>query len=463
MQPSRRVALTLLLLAFLPLASACRESAATIVPTTSPTTVAVPEATPTSTPEARVSANDLDILVLSPGDLGAFATRLMLDWESGWLSNELVSWSTWDAADSEYTWDRIGRRDGYWLGYWAQIAGVNSYVSSSVSLFRDAEAAEAGYDRLIADSHDTEAQEAEGFRLVRLDERPLEGVGDEAVVQVREWQGGVNTAVLVRRGPLVGDVSIDHPDATEAEVEELARALLSRFDRAIEGSLVDEPVPLPREFRPWARPPTPAELADVSLRTPTDGLECPGQGQRVCLMALGNDAGVDLDALAQHFRATYDLQISVMPEMSLAGWGVSSPDLVDQATSRLEDRIALDLIADSLPLIEFDDEVTLIVLTPYDLHSLDDPQLNYFYRARLPEGRMALLSTARLNDAAYGLPANPDTLWSRTLKIVTREIGLMHYELPYADASDWSSVMQEEFGAPWTMDFIEQDLPLAQR
>jgi hypothetical protein len=204
----------------------------------------------------------------------------------------------------------------------------------------------------------------------------------------------------------------------------------------------------------------PGVLADTSLAIPTVERECPGQGNRVCLMALGTHRSLDLNELARYFRETYDLEIAVMPPLDLGGYGAHLPSLVNQGTWQIESWDAVNLVASLLPRVAGSAEVTLVVVTPYDLYAQDEPEWNYHYRSTLFEEKISLISVARFDDEAYALPPNPDALWSRTLKLVTREIGLWHYGLPPAPEGDTTTVMTVPYGSPWEIDFYDQYLPV---
>jgi len=101
--------------------------------------------------------------------------------------------------------------------------------------------------------------------------------------------------------------------------------------------------------------------------------------------------------------------------------------------------------------------VTLIGVTSYDFYNVERPRLNYFYMNTSADA--SIVSNARFDDASFGLPDNPEALRSRTLKLVTRQVGVLHYGLPIDVGDDRYSVMQT-FPETWGIDRFDDTLPL---
>lgn len=185
---------------------------------------------------------------------------------------------------------------------------------------------------------------------------------------------------------------------------------------------------------------------------------CPGQGQRVCFLGLGAPPPDDIREIAAHFEVTYDFPVSVLPSIDLVGQERSSGELIDHQRQQLRGEAAVELLKVTYPDIWADSQITLIAVTEHDLFDSRNPDLNYAYSVRdLRPGRFVVVSNARMDDAAWGGETNQSVVARRTLKLIAREIGALHYGLHFRN--DPASVMNSVFGSRAGVDRASLHIP----
>lgn len=213
---------------------------------------------------------------------------------------------------------------------------------------------------------------------------------------------------------------------------------------------------------PGFDPTYPVPLDDEWVGTgPVADLEatCPGVGQRICVPALGDPsvADVSIDALTTYFEDAYELPITALPSINLRGMELSPGDLVDKERRQLKADAALELLQTTYPSLWADTQVTLIAVTPHDIFDSRDPDLRYLYSVRATRpGRFVVVSSARMDDQAWGEDPAEAGIHDRTLKLVAREIGALHFGLPFSD--DPTSVMTSVFGSRDRIDRADERL-----
>lgn len=422
---------------------------------------------PTSAVEQEPSTFDtelLAIMVLDPADLGTVANELVFLPDGGWIPNIAASGDSWNPADSEGTWEQLGRVTGYDLPMWGYIGDDEVILNTSVEEFRTEALAQRGLEAWVTDLEYAHVDLVGPGGYVGIRSESVPGIGDAAVLVTTTAPDTDQHLSMVwfRSGPLVGSLALSRTRVSaHDETLVLAERLDQRIQRVLRGELSAAPVPAPGFFTPRALLPEPALLNDRSLARRFTEPPCPGSGRRVCLMAIGPDTGVDLAAFADELRALYGLVVDVAPPLALDGLGADWPDLADYGRHRIESGSLWNLVYDLYPVDQFDPEVSVIAVTAYDFYNVERPRLNYFYRvgAASDGPKMIIISNARFDDESWGMPPNPEALRSRTLKLMTREIGQLHYGLPIDASGDRHSVLQT-FPAPWGIDRFDETLPL---
>ena len=192
---------------------------------------------------------------------------------------------------------------------------------------------------------------------------------------------------------------------------------------------------------------------------PIPAADCPGTGQRVCLLAIGDPPPEGIEAIAERFTANYEITLTVLPPIEMAGLERESGELVDHERQQLYGDLLVEALKTIYPEVWLNPEVTLIALTQHDIYDSRNPDFDYLYSVRgLRPGRIVLVSNARMDDAAWSGEADDDLLMERTRKLIAREIGAVHYGLSFRN--DPTSVMTSVFGSRAGVDRATERLPL---
>jgi predicted Zn-dependent protease len=164
-----------------------------------------------------------------------------------------------------------------------------------------------------------------------------------------------------------------------------------------------------------------AELEDVSSHL------CRDSGPRVCFVPMGQVDPQLVMYLVDYFRDEYGLDVGVMTPSAIP------EELIDPDRQQVEGS-GLALRGAALFERDFrDSKVTFISLTPVDLY-LKERTWNWAFGTYATTGqKFGVVSTYRMHLGAFGL-VDDEKAYERTRKMVTRYIGLLHYELePTAD------------------------------
>ena len=135
---------------------------------------------------------------------------------------------------------------------------------------------------------------------------------------------------------------------------------------------------------------------------------------------------------ADHFRQTYGLKTTVLPELPL-----SDPRVQNTARFQLVAEELLGYMVRKHPKLSWEPGAVVIGVTAQDMH-VSAFTWNFAFGYR--EGdRFAVLSTARMDPTWLADPANPELLRKRLRKAATRMVGLLYYG--YRETADRRSVM----------------------
>jgi Zn-dependent protease with chaperone function/predicted Zn-dependent protease len=157
----------------------------------------------------------------------------------------------------------------------------------------------------------------------------------------------------------------------------------------------------------------------------------PAASGPVYLVPVGDVAPDRLDRLERYYSDRFGLRIERLPAVPVeaafldATRGQLVAEDVAAAIRRQHDRQA------------GDPQATLIGLVGGDMHVRESRDAWAF--AYRDSGRVAVVSSARMDPASWGLRADPDLLEERLRKMVSRQIGHLHFHLGQSD--DRGSVM----------------------
>jgi YD repeat-containing protein len=180
---------------------------------------------------------------------------------------------------------------------------------------------------------------------------------------------------------------------------------------------------------------------------PASSAELRGRGT-VYMAAVGPVKSVSLPQLVEGFRKHYGLEIHLLPQVSVPSWAWNTirkqPAAEDLVT-------ALKL---SYPKLAADPTATVIGITDEDMY-IQALKWTYAFSFRNEE-RFAVISTSHLrltNDDEEQV--TPEALQKRTLKVLIRDVGFLHYRLQ--PSSDYSSILYEYLNDGDELDDVGED------
>jgi predicted Zn-dependent protease len=216
---------------------------------------------------------------------------------------------------------------------------------------------------------------------------------------------------------------------------------------------------LPGEFRAAHPIPADDELAESPAAAPIIPDPCPGEGRRVCFVAIGHPPTTPLDDLVAYYETTYELPVTQLPPLALRGAERYEGEIINREREQLDVSGLFALMRRTYPGLWSDPQVTLVGVTWHDIYHSRKTRLRYLLgQFDANPGRFAVVSSARMDNAAWGFEPSDDLLNSRLRKMVSRELGFLHYGLRESD--DPTSVMYWTIDSVSALDEMNERLPL---
>lgn len=153
----------------------------------------------------------------------------------------------------------------------------------------------------------------------------------------------------------------------------------------------------------------------------------------------------DVDALVNHFRTKYGLEVRVEPRIP------ASRETFDFARSQTQAELLVHVLRD-LP-VAADPNAVIIGLTAGDIYIAARQDWRFAYGLRETD-RFAVISSARLD----GHPPNAELRMERVRKMVTKYVGVQFYRLP--ESSNPRSVLYNNILGPDDLDRMSEEFIL---
>lgn len=169
-----------------------------------------------------------------------------------------------------------------------------------------------------------------------------------------------------------------------------------------------------------------------------------GRG-KVFFVPLGDFPRFKLHELKAHYRGKYGLSVNLLPPVEL------DPAAFNEGRQQFVAELLVGLMKRGCPEQAEDPAAILIGLTGEDIY-IDKYNWQFTFSWR-QEGRFAVVSDARMGLGAALLPAG--RIDSRLRKMVTKNIGIMHYGLRPSD--DPRSVLYNNIGGLRELDRMGED------
>jgi YD repeat-containing protein len=175
-------------------------------------------------------------------------------------------------------------------------------------------------------------------------------------------------------------------------------------------------------------------------------VQWPGSGQ-IYLMPLGRPTTYSFDGLPEYYRQRFGLEVKVLP------WVPLNPSVEDPLRHQVVAEKLLELMRRSQPELSEDPNAFLIGVSEMDMY-IAAYDWEYAFNRR-QEGRFAVVSTARMGSVSIPEASNPETLQVQLRKMLTKNIGLLYYQLPLS--ADPTSVLYGNIDSSSDIDRMGED------
>lgn len=141
--------------------------------------------------------------------------------------------------------------------------------------------------------------------------------------------------------------------------------------------------------------------------------------RKVYFLPIGDFPAEATDRLVAHYKDKFDLAIEKLPAIEL------DPAIIDRGRDQVVAENLITLIRSRHASLESDPNAILIGLTGEDMYIQKYPW-KFAFTFRQDE-RFAVVSTARMDPANFGEPADESLLNTRLRKMVTKNIGILYF------------------------------------
>jgi predicted Zn-dependent protease len=139
----------------------------------------------------------------------------------------------------------------------------------------------------------------------------------------------------------------------------------------------------------------------------------------VYLVPIGSDLSLNIGGLQSYYKEHYGLELKTLPSMAI------DDSVLDPSRDQIVAERVIDAIQNRYSEAR-DPENVLIGLTAKDMYIQQRPDWAWAFSYR-GNGRLAVISNARMTPSNYGLPPNQPLLETRERKFVTKNIGILYY------------------------------------
>jgi hypothetical protein len=156
---------------------------------------------------------------------------------------------------------------------------------------------------------------------------------------------------------------------------------------------------------------------------------CQTPGPRVCFVAVGIAPDTPVDRLGRYYSTLLGSPVGILEPIALARQA-DGLLVVDQQRSQVGAAAVERLVRATYPMLWGDRDVTIVILTGQDLWLENTPSQRYAFgtaTARNAGGGFAVVSSARMDPAAYGQTADPAVLERRMHALIGKYLALLRY------------------------------------
>ena len=167
--------------------------------------------------------------------------------------------------------------------------------------------------------------------------------------------------------------------------------------------------------------------------------------KEIVLVPLGDFPISKVEELVEYYQNKYNLKVKTVPPLKI------EQSAMDPQRGQLIAEEAIEMMKWGYPRLSGDPRPIMIGLTDVDMFIRERTwQFTFSWRV---ECRFAVVSNARMN--LYASSVSPEKLSSRLRKMVTKNIGIMYYDLYETDNP--RSVLYGRIGGIEELDFMGED------
>ena len=162
-------------------------------------------------------------------------------------------------------------------------------------------------------------------------------------------------------------------------------------------------------------------------RFSADGCETPGP--RVCFVTVGVAPDIPVDSLARFYSTLLGSPVGILGAIALTRQAGGFP-VIDERRLQVGTGALERLVRATYPMLWGDRDVTVVILTGHDLWVENRPGQRYAFGAvtvRKADGGFAIVSSARMDPAAYGEAADPAVLERRMHVMLGKYLAMLLY------------------------------------
>jgi hypothetical protein len=156
---------------------------------------------------------------------------------------------------------------------------------------------------------------------------------------------------------------------------------------------------------------------------------CETPGPRVCFVAVGVAPDIPVDSLARYYSTLLGSPVGILEPIALTREAEGLP-VIDERRSQVGIGALERLVRATYPMPWGDRDVTVVILTGHDLWLENRPGQRYAFGAatvRNAGGGFAIVSSARMDPAAYGQAADPAVLERRMHAMLGKYLAMLRY------------------------------------
>ena len=144
--------------------------------------------------------------------------------------------------------------------------------------------------------------------------------------------------------------------------------------------------------------------------------------RKIYFVRLGDVAETTADDLIAHYKDKFAVTIDELPAISL------DATMLDRQRNQIVAESLIALIREKYPYLAADANAIIIGLTREDIYIRQyDWKFAFNFRQ---DGRLAVISMARMDPVNFGLHPDEQLLNTRLRKMVTKNIGVLYFQKP---------------------------------